>query len=356
MVSRLIDSEVGVNVPGLTVVLVDGDQERFVESWGYADVTSRLAMEPRTACNWFSMTKLVTATAAVQLHERGLLDLDEPVEHYFEPFARVRQRSRPVTTRHLLSHSSGLVNPLPLRWVHLPTEEPPDSSRFVERLIAKHPKLRFDPGTQARYSNLGYLVVGEVIQAASSQDYDGFIRDNVLLPLGIEHTSFLADPGLVWATPYQRRGVQNAALPLLVPRKILGQNQGRFRALENFYVDGSAYGGLVGPATEAARFLQAHLRDGELDGTRLLSSESARSMRTITTRGKGIEVGLGWFRRGRNPDRDYVEHLGGGAGFWNCMRLYPKRGIGAVAMGNATKYDHEAVITKALDVAFSTHG
>ena len=345
----LIDSQVGVTVPGLTVVVVNADREQLAESWGYADVATHLAMEPSTMCNWFSMTKLVTATAAMQLHDRGLLDLDKPVEQYFEPFARVRQRSRPVTTRHLLSHSSGLANPIPLRWVHLPDDEPPDRSRFVARLIAKHPKLRFDPGTQARYSNLGYLVIGEVIQAASSQDFEGFIRDNVLLPLGMEHTSFLADPGLVWATPYQRRGIQNLALRLLLPRKLIGRNQGRFLALENFYVDGSAYGGLVGPAAEAARFLQAHLRDGELNGFRLLSSEATESMRTITAWGNGIEVGLGWYRRGRNPHGDYVEHLGGGAGFWNCMRQYPKRRIGVVMMGNATIYDHQAMIETALN-------
>ena len=71
------------------------------------------------------MTKLVTATAAMQLVDEGLLDLDAPVARYYEPFNMTRPagRAEAATVRHLLCHSSGLANPLPLRWVH-PAMEP----------------------------------------------------------------------------------------------------------------------------------------------------------------------------------------------------------------------------------------
>ncbi len=137
-------------------------------------------------------------------------------------------------------------------------------------------------------------------------------------------------------------------LPLLLPRKIVGPTVGPHRSLHPFYVDGAAYGGLVGAASEAARFLQAHLGDGLLDGVRILSADSAQTMRRIIATGKNIQVGLGWFRRGRNPDSGFVEHLGGGAGFWNCMRIYPDLGFGVVIMGNATSYDHNAIAERLL--------
>jgi CubicO group peptidase (beta-lactamase class C family) len=347
----VVDAQVGRHVPGLALVAATPNQIVLSESWGLADISSRVAMEPHTTCNWFSMTKLVTATVAVQLEERGILDLDAPVERYYEPFGCTTPstRSQVASVRHLLSHSSGLANPIPLRWVHLATEPTPNRASMVQRLIEKHSRLRFDPGTKASYSNLGYLVLGEVIEAASGQDFETFVHQNVLAPLGMGHTGFAADPGQRWATPYQqRRTALDLMLPVLVPRKLIGANYGRFRSLNHFYLDGAAYGGLVGPPDEALRFLRAHLRDGELDGTRLMSESSARAMRTIAARGKKIEVGLGWFRRGRNPRRDFVEHLGGGAGFWNCMRLYPERDIGLVIMGNATSYDHDSIAQTAV--------
>jgi CubicO group peptidase (beta-lactamase class C family) len=343
-------AQVGRMVPGLSVVVADTDDVRLARAFGAADIGSATPMTPDSICNWFSMTKLVTATAAVQLADRGRLDLDTPVCALYEPLSMLHpvERARRVTTRHLLSHSAGLANPLPLRWVHLAGLPGPERGRFVEGLLGRHRRLRFDPGARPSYTNLGYLVVGEVIAQAAGETFEQYVSRNVLDPLGMTSTGFAVTDGNRWATPYQRWfTVLGALTPLLVPRALLGPKLGRFRAFHHFYLDGAAYGGLVGPATDAARFLRAHLRDGELDGTRVLSADAARSMRTIVVRGRHLEVGLGWFRRGKVDSRDFVEHLGGGAGFWNCLRVYPGAGAGAVVMGNATSYDHDAIIEAA---------
>lgn len=97
---------------------------------------------------------------------------------------------------------------------------------------------------------------------------------------------------------------------------------------------------------DAGRFLRLHLRDGELDGTRLLRPQTARAMRVIDHPGTPFDHVIGWFRR---PDkgsgagrRDYVEQFGTDAGFWNVMRLYPEQGVGMVVMSNSThSYDFE---------------
>jgi CubicO group peptidase (beta-lactamase class C family) len=350
-----VSEQVPGRVPGLSVLVADSTTTQFERAFGTADRTSARPMEPDTICNWFSMTKLVTATAVVQLADRGVLDLDAPVAEVYEPFEMLRpvEHARRVTVRHLLSHSGGVANPVPLRWVHLASEAGPERSSFVAGLLQKHPKLRFEPGTRASYTNLGYLVLGEVLTRVAGDPFEGHVQANVLQPRGMAATGFVAVDEARWATPYQRRfNPLGTLLPLLVPRPILGPKQGRFRALRHFYLDGAAYGGLVGPATDAVRFLRAHLADGELDGARILSVEAARSMRRIVAHGRAIEVGLGWFRRGRRRPTDFVEHLGGGAGFWSCLRIYPDRGVGAVVMGNSTSYDHHSIVEAALaDVA-----
>ena len=115
-------------------------------------------MSPDGACNWFSMTKIATATTAMILVDRGALDLDAPVADHLgdlwpATFAEVR-------VRHLLNHSSGLRNPVPIRWVHRAGEPVPDARRFLERLLAKQRRPRFAPGSRAAYSNVGYLARG----------------------------------------------------------------------------------------------------------------------------------------------------------------------------------------------------
>jgi len=214
----------------------------------------------------------------------------------------------------------------------------------VRRLIERHRRLRFDPGDRAAYSNLGYLVLGEIIGTVSGERLEERIQRRILDPLGMKHTGFTADPSSGWATPYQRRrSPLGVLLPVLLPRKLIGPASGLYRSLHHFSVDGAAYGGLVGPAADAARFLQARLGDGTLDGARILSADSAQAMRHIVASGRNLQVSLGWFRRGPRPDTRFVAHLGDGAGFWNCMRIYPDHKFGMVIMGNATSYDHHAI-------------
>jgi CubicO group peptidase (beta-lactamase class C family) len=88
-----------------------------------------------------------------------------------------------------------------------------------------------------------------------------------------------------------------------------------------------------------------HLNGGQVDGARLLSEESVEAMQRITPRGGKRDFGLGWFRSRENAQQRlaFIEHLGGGAGFWNVMRLYPEELLGVVVMGNTTRYDHESI-------------
>ena len=141
-------------VPGLSVAVVKSDGLVWTRGFGFADLATLTPATPAKSYLWFSMTKIVTATAALRLAERGNLDLDAPVTEYFAKFSAVSQPV-PVTVRHLLSHSSGLANPVPIRWVRPAGTPAPDQRAFVNRLLAKHRKLKFVSGERASYSNLG---------------------------------------------------------------------------------------------------------------------------------------------------------------------------------------------------------
>ncbi|MGE3287458.1 MAG: serine hydrolase domain-containing protein [Pseudonocardia sp.] len=341
-------------VPSLSVAVVRSDRLLYAVTVGLADLRSRTPASPRTAYLWFSMSKIATATAAVALAEAGGLDLDAPVTAYLPGY-----RSGQPVVRQLLDHTAGLGNPLPIGWVH-PADEPgPDPRTFLWRRLRGRTPTRHRVGGPAHYSNVGYLVLGEVLRRAAGEPVTDLVTRTVLRPAGMLGTGYVhpADGSVVDvpATGYARLPrPATAALRLLLPDGILGSRHGRHQAFRPFLVDGPAYGGLIGPATDAARLAALHLADGQAAGGRIVSPGAARRMRTITARGRRRDFGQGWFRsadaRGREPA--HVEHLGSGAGFHNLMRLYPGLDLGVVIMTNATNapdLDHICAVATTLD-------
>ena len=342
-------------VPGLSVAVVKGERLVWASGFGVADLATSTRVTPQTSFLWFSMTKIATATAVMRLAEEGAIDLDAPADEYYRGFKVVSQPT-PVSVRHLLNHSSGLANPVPIRWVYPASGPVPDQRAFVERLLTKNRRLRFVPGERASYSNLGYLVLGEVISEISDMNYEDYVREEILLPLGMIQTgfSYLRAGGEVATGYHPLRPLLTPIFRAALPRGVVGSRQGKYVAFNPFYVKGPAYGGLIGGVEEVARLVLLHLNGGQLGETRLLPAESVEEMQRTIPRGGKRDFGLGWFRAGEARERRpaFVEHLGGGAGFWNVMRLYPEESLGVVIMGNTTSYDHESILDAAVGLAW----
>ena len=337
--------------PGIAVAVIRAGEATASAAAGRADIAQRVDASPRMVCPWFSMTKIVTATAAMRLVDRGVLDLDEPLVRYVPPFHRLEPRvsAARITARHLLTHSAGLVNPIPLRWIHAPDAPAVDQDAFLDGLLAKHSKLRFEPGTRSSYSNLSTLALGVAMTNATGTAFPDLVKAEVLDPLEMRATGFSYSDEMASraAVGYHSRW---SPLRFLLPRWVRGESSGRWLALERFLLDGQPYGGLVGSLEDAARFLRMHVEDGAIDGRQILRAETARTMREIVMPGRRFDLGLGWFRpaKHRSDDLQFVEHLGGGAGFFNVIRTYPGRRAGIAVMGNATKYDIDAVARLAI--------
>ena len=346
-VTRLMGAH---EVPGLSVAVTDAERLLFAEGVGSADLASGRPATADTRYLWFSMSKIATATAAMQLSAQGRLDLDAPVRSLVPAYA-ARSGAEP-RVRQLLNHTAGAANPLPVRWV-LPADSSAEDVRaFTRRLLDRHGRPKRRAGGPARYSNVGYLILAEVISAAAGEPFEAHMRRSLLEPAGMAGTDYAHWAEADNATGYVR--LPRAATPLLraaLPGGIVGERHGKHLALMPFRVAGAGYGGLIGSVTDGARLLQLHLADGQIDGRRVLAPESARAMRAIVTPGRRFDLGLGWFRRpqDRGASAAFVEHWGTGGGFWNAMRLYPALGLGMVVMANTSRpYDHHALMTALL--------
>ena len=192
-------------VPGVSAAVVADGAVQWVGASGVADVPTGAGLSPAASFLWFSMTKIVTATAAMRLVDEGRLALDDPVDALVPDVLPVRG-SDAVRVRHLLQHSAGIPNPPPIRWVRPAAAPAPDPAAFLHDRFARVRKLRFEPGTRSAYTNLGYLLLGQVIAAASGRTFTDYAREQVLAPLGMDATAFvMPEPGGAGlATGHQR--------------------------------------------------------------------------------------------------------------------------------------------------------
>jgi CubicO group peptidase (beta-lactamase class C family) len=281
------------------------------------------------------MTKIATATAAMQLHATGHLDLDAPIGTYLPTYRSHTLHGHP-STRQLLTHTAGLTNPMPVRWIR-PEGHPEDPEQH-RRIVAKYGTPRRAVGARPHYSNIGYLLAGDVIEAVTGQSVQDRVTKTVLRPLGMSATGYQFAPDKPRSTGHVR--MPAAFRPVLrrfLPAGLVGPHVAGHTQLHPFLVNGAAYGGLIGTVTDAATLAAAHAST-PADVPCLLPHPDIARMRTITARGKRFDHGTGWFRKPADSEKSpaFVEHYGTGGGYWNAMRIYPERRLAIVAMTNTT--------------------
>jgi D-alanyl-D-alanine carboxypeptidase len=334
------------NPPGLSVVVVRDGEVAYNNAFGFSDGPRKVKATPDTVYHWWSMTKIPTAIAILQLQEQGKLDLDDVVTKHL-PWFDVNYPSSdspPISIRHLLQHSAGLPDPIPamIGWVHY-SNKTYDQTEVLKKYMPEFNTLEFEPGTQAVYSNLNYMVLGAVIEAVSGQTYESYITEHILQPLGMLQTGFvysrsMAEHGAAGTLPLVH--LYTPLLPtLLDPGALIRERAGKLLWLNRFSIEATPSTGLIGSAPDVATFMMMYLNEGTLQGESVLSPESV-SLLTDTAPIDGR--GLGWAVGESNGER-YLEHMGGGAGFATTMRIYPEAGVGIAILANGTDLDRKGL-------------
>lgn len=344
--------------PGLTVSVIKNGAVVYAKGFGLADGPNGAAAREDTVYSWWSMTKIPTAVAILQLHEQGLLDIDNPVADYL-PFFDVEYPSpgsEIITVRHLLNHSSGIPNNVPavLFWFHSEGRAAPDQTQIVIEKLPDYSTLAYEPGSQATYTNVGYMLLGAIIEGVSGKLYSEYVRDHVLLPLGMDRTNFDYTDDMRALAAVPSHPLIDPITPL-VPFLVDVREVEALRLIwmDPVFADALPPTGLYGPVSDTARLVAAFLNEGELGGQRILAPETVAMMlhdSHLAGKGRelsapGIKQGLGWqvYENYRNSGRTLFEHSGGGPGFAAFMRIYPAEELGVVIQSNGTYLDREGV-------------
>jgi len=292
-------------IPGAVILIGDAEHVYYRQAFGQRAIVP--LPEPMTMDTEFdlaSLTKVIaTTTAIMQLVESGRLHLDAPVAYYWPAFAANGKQT--VTVRQLLAHTSGLRPDLRA----LPHEP---GRQAVLRAIAAEPLLSA-PGTQVIYSDLNFIVLGELVQRITHQSLEAYCRTHIFKPLGMQDTSFLPNARL-------------AALSAPTTADAAGMRRGRVHDPTASRMGGvSGHAGLFSTAADLARFAQMLLDDGRAGRQRILRSASIAALASVASpladtpwRGIGWELAPPFVaNQDRLPPVGAIGHTGyTGTGLW----------------------------------------
>jgi len=291
-------------IPGLSAAVAGGSRVLWSEGLGLADVENEIPARANTVYRFGSISKSITATAALQLVEQGRLDLDAPVQKYVPAFP---EKAWPLTTRQLLAHVGGIRHYAGEEW-----EITRHYASLGEALsLFKDDPLSHEPGTHFLYTTHGYTLVGCAIEGASGMRYVDYVRENVFAPAGME----TARPD---------------AISEIIPGRAQGYHRTAGGELLNSGLADTSYkipgGGLCGSAVDLARFAIA-LMDGVL-----IRKETLQLMATPQKLRDGhpISYGLG-FALDRWRGLHEVYHTGGQQRVSSILYLIPESHL-AVAL------------------------
>lgn len=309
--------------PSVSVAVFKDNAIIWQQAFGYADAQTRKAATPKTLYPLASVTKPFTATAIMMLVEKGKIGLDDPVRRYFsaDPFITHFQLKREITIRDLLRHTSGMKG----YCINLYDGEPcvgderqPDFHRYAD--------VFFQPGERFEYSNIGYALLAEIVAKVSGMPYEQFLKEKVLLPLGMRHTRMGIDPAL--RGEYARlRGGDGEPVPLV-------------------YSDTPGAANLYSTAHDLVQFGRLHLATG--DASSLLTPATLQSMRgtvdpAVYYADPCHPYGLGWFFETSRDGSAAFWHEGGMDGCHALLKIVPARNVVVVVLTNTTFTANKAV-------------
>lgn len=309
--------------PGIELLVARGDDVLLHEAWGHLEVgPDAKEMAPGTLFDIASITKpLATATLVMILLEKGLLGLEDRAADYFPEYADPPRNG--ITLRHLLTHSSGLPD-----WADLYSnvDGPVEALQRVLNVELSQPT-----GTAMVYSDLGYLLLGEIVRRVSGQSLSDAFHREIAHPLQLLHTAY-HPLNQDWELPI-------APTQYCTLRRQLLRGQVHD---ENAWAFGGEAGhaGLFSTAADLHRFCRMVLNQGELDGVRLLAKRSVELMTANHNPARLPPRGLGWDIKGDTRGytscgalmrRGSVGHTGfTGTSLW----LEPETGLTVVLLTN----------------------
>lgn len=320
---------VSTHVPGLSVAVIENGEYEWASGFGMADLENNVPASEHTLFRLASISKSLTAVGTMQLYQASKLDLDAPVQKYCTAFP---QKSAPITTREVMGHLGGIR--------HYKSDSPDDpeigNTRHFDNPIQggldffKNDPLVAAPGSHFNYSTQGYTLVGCVIEGISGAKYTDYMRQNTLLPAGMNETR--SDDHFA-VIPYRTRFYRKTQSGTVENADFLDSS---------YKIPG---GGWLSSAEDMAHFVVAILND------KLITRSTRDLMWTPLKPSDGSEdtYGLGWGSLTMDGVRAFG-HSGGQQGTSTFFLVAPDQRAGVVVLTNMEDTDPKTLALELMKI------
>lgn len=324
------------HIAGAVVTVVKDGKTVLNEGYGYADIESDKQVDPdKTLFRIGSVSKVVTAVAALQQVEQGHIQLSEDVNTYLGEGLKISNPyDVPLTVAHLLTNTGGFAE----KTEGIYSEVPPKSPKPLADTLKDYlPPMIRPPGEVVQYSNYGFTLLGYLVEERSSESFDQYIDNHIFKPLSMNQTHYRLAPEWLDQASKGYAYEKDRYVP---------QPQGEVLV----YPTGS----LISTGEDMSKFLLALLQEGENDGKRILGEQTVRTMfqRNFTVHDSMPGYGYGFYQHYRNPD--IYLHNGDIDHFTSRLSLSPKHQLGFFVSYNSAD---DGILREGLEeVIYSYYG
>lgn len=323
-------------IPAMSVLIFREDAILYENYSGKSNIEKNIPLQADHLFLLASVSKVVTATALLQLHEDGLFSLDDNINNYLPFNVNHPNHTTPITFRMLLTHTSGIADGSALDDQYYYGKDSPVTLRyFLENYLVRGGEFydasdnfyNFEPGTQHEYSNEGNALIGLLVEQISGIDFNTYCKQHIFTPLGMNNTHWRLDEitqTIVQPYNYSRR---------------------QYEEIQHYTFTDYPNGGLRSTAKDMFTFLSAFTQNGKANNHQLLESQTVNSMITPQIPRLDDEVGLHLFLM--NPANNLWGHDGGEEGVATIMAFNPNTKVGAIILANQGDADLDDLLAAA---------
>lgn len=303
------------DIPGAVVVVVKDGQVLTERGYGYSNVDKKTKVDPKTTMfRPGSISKLFTWTALMQQVEQGKVDLNADVNKYID-FKIPPYQGKPITVLNLMTHTPGFEEQVKdLITLGEKTQVPYD--KLLKRWV---PRRIYAPGTTPAYSNYGASLAGYIVQRTSGEPFDAYLEHHIFSPLGMQHSTF-------------RQPLPANLKPLMAEGYISGKD----KPYGFEFVNAAPAGALAATGDDMAKFMIAHLQNGQYNGQSILEPQTAQLMhsRANSPFSAGDGMAHGFYETNING-LHVIAHGGDTVAFHSDLHLFLDKGVGIFVSFNS---------------------
>jgi len=329
------------HLPALSVLIFEEDEVLYESCFGKASIQENKALQKEDVFLLASVSKVITATALLQLFEQNKFSLDDYINDYLSFKVVHPNYNTPITFRMLLTHTAAIADgPALDDQYYYGKDSPVELGDYLENYLTSKGNLYdrvenfhdFRPGTDYEYSNTGNALIGLLVTEISEMDFNDYCQQNIFNPLGMTHTAWhLSDIKQFIVQPYD-------------------YTNGNYKAVEHYTFTDYPNGGLRSNAGDLFKFLQAFVQEGKSQEYQLLKPATIKAMTTLQIPNITDDMGLHLFQM--DEQENLWGHDGGEQGVATIMAFNQETKMGAIILTNQGEAELDDLLIESYLLGF----